>query len=390
MFGFAFHWKKKSVVQFLPAASSLAERKRLMRRLPQRLMRRLPRLPAGLHIEDCRLEATLPPLKTQEEYAKEAREQRPFVLRFITLRKNGYAALWSRKAVETRYIRQRQYSGQSKFWTIFFERLSGLFFALPFTLGLGWYMSTAGNQNLSTSYTLTETFIYSFCIIAPLSFIATELLVLLTKMKFAYAPTVLFAQHASTYDLLAERKAEVQRILGKLKDSLLENPNARRLSLIGARISMYSPYLAWIDKSERGIYLAGARTDNAQGKAEIRLQMPAGMSVSDLQANHEVIYDWYPRVPMHEGNTSRFLNQFLNMWIRVADMMKAELGEKKVQKFVKDNWPLLLVAGEIIVIMVLLDRASTFTDKVVDIARQSADVSVQGLAGQESGPASTP
>ena len=361
MFGFKFHWQKKSLGRFLPS------------------------IPTKVDIEDCRLEATLPPLKTQEEYAEEARAQRPFVLRFITLRRNQYAALWSRQAVQIRYIRQKQYSGQSKAWTIFFERVSGLFFALPFTAGLAWYMSSAGNQNLSTSYTMTETFIYAFCIIGPLSVVATELLVLLTKMKFAYAPTVLFQQHASTYDLLAERKAEVQRILGRLKDALLEH-NARRLSLIGARINMYSPYLAWIDRADRGIYLAGARSDNAAGKAEIRLQMPAGTTVSDLQMNHEIIYDWYPRVPMHEGNTSKFLNQFLNMWIRVSDMMKAELGEKKMQKFVKDNWPLILVAGELVIIMVMLDRASTFTDKVVDLASQASQNSVQTIAGQNPTP----
>jgi len=192
---------------------------------------------------------------------------------------------------------------------------------------------------------------------------------------------VLFQQRPSTYDLVLERRAERRRILGGLIETVEEHAFARRVSLVDARISMYSPYLAWIDKAEKGVYLAGARTDNKHGRAEIRLQMPVGVTVNDLQRNHQVIYDWYPRVPMHEGNTSRFLNQFLAMWIRAADMMKADMGEKKVQKFVKDHWPLLLVGAELIIVMILLDRAQTFTETVVDLAQRSAETSVQGLSG---------
>lgn len=329
-------------------------------------------VPTDWRIEDAN---PLPPLSTREEYAQEAREDGDVVC-FFKLKPTQYSAVWNRDVLRRRYKRECEFTQTSKFWPIFFTYLFAGVGSTPASLGLAYGYSSAQNELLVSAIPMSVMFWIIAPILVPLSMTGMALGVLRIKFRFCFSRTTAFQQMEDIYDQLRERELSVARILGQLVDSPANTE--RRLSLIDGRMRMWTPTLAWEDKEDKGRYLVGSRYKNRRDKAEVHLQIPENMQISELGKNHKIVYDWSPRIPEHTGNAGTVGKNYFAKWHSVGEDMLNELGKKSVRKFLRDNIVLFVILGLLLANILMYDRAASFTNRITELATEAAQVK-QGI-----------
>lgn len=324
---------------------------------------------------DERMEATLLPIYTPQEFGEEARAD-PVLLRPFGFGRRSAFSRGNREVLERRYVRHKQWTGSSPAKMLGVIRTMVFLCSLPVPIAASWaynyYVLEPGlvDATIPIYYVVAIAFAVGVIVFGFGGMVCIHVI----KYRFCYAKLVAFEQKGSMYDLLYQRQRQLERV--QRSAILTDDIDDNRLSMISGRLTLRVPWLAFVDKAHLGNYYAGARGNAGFQRSEIHVQLPQTMKIHDIEEPHE-LYDFAPRRHEFTGNTAQYWYQLLQMFVEIGESLFREKQTGKLKKFLRDYWVFLMIGLQIIGILYLNGRASDFTLEVIDLVQRNAEITAE-------------